>query len=237
MTNAYLSSGTVVAVAKFVVDACESIPNLKRGYQRYDEIHVEREIFSVKQSTSEVIATLLEFFKIFPLMPIEPFRLVFGECIRMQMSGSKRDNVLMTICLLLPSQTVQTLAYFFQFLKDVILENCHDNRMTIDPLSNMVLDTIPLDDLTPVDRMECKLIIQLLILNADQIGMIPSYEESECDYKSDRIITFCEQPSFIQEKPIGIMKRTYSRVKMLWKRPSAEKKHENPETDRITENK
>lgn len=85
----------------------------------------------------------------------------------------KTEAILMT-CLFLPPITVNTLAYFLQFL-EVITKNAAENFMTVDNLVKVLTPSImPIPLNAPEKRLQSHFkVIELLIENANLIGVVP----------------------------------------------------------------
>ena len=108
--------------------------------------------------------------------PLIPFNVqeVLIRCL-MCTSYEKKVEALLIGCLLLPPLSINTLAFFLQFLRD-ISTNSELNKMTITNLSIILTPNImPLPEKnTATQRLNshCK-VIELLIENSNSIGIVP----------------------------------------------------------------
>lgn len=108
--------------------------------------------------------------------PLIPFNVqeVLIRCL-MCSSYEQKVEALLIGCLLLPPLSINTLAFFLQFLRD-ISTNSELNKMTITNLSIILTPNImPLPEKnTATQRLNshCK-VIELLIENSNSIGIVP----------------------------------------------------------------
>lgn len=121
------------------------------------------------------VANILKlFFRELP-DPILPPGNIQDSVLRCLLCGDRKVNALRLTCLLLPSLSLNTLAFFMQFLHTVSMHSEH-NKMTVSNLSIIFAPGLmPLTEILPQRlNSHCK-IIQLLIENAIDIGIVPRY--------------------------------------------------------------
>lgn len=128
-----------------------------------------------KLNVLDIACLLKSFFRELPEPMISAANLqeTFVRCLLSQSQETKVESLLMT-CLLLPPLSLNTLAYFLQFLKTVS-KHSNQNRMTIQNLSVLWSENlmpVPLD--APNNRLTSHhKVIELLIENSGQIGVVP----------------------------------------------------------------
>lgn len=89
-------------------------------------------------------------------------------------SYEEKCEALLMLMLLLPPISINTLAYFLQFL-EVVIKNSHLNLMTTDNLVKVLTPTImPVPLNAPQKRLTSHFkVIELLIENANLLGVVP----------------------------------------------------------------
>lgn len=94
--------------------------------------------------------------------------------LRALLIGEERVKAIMMTCLLLPPLTINTLAFFLQFLKTVA-DNSSENKMSIENLGIIFTPGLmPFWDISSIRFKNHVKVIQILIENADQIGILPN---------------------------------------------------------------
>lgn len=109
-----------------------------------------------------------------PLIPPGPIQdALIRSLIHCNTYEHKVEAILLT-CLFLPPITVNTLAYFLQFL-EVITKNSSQNFMTVDNLVKVLTPSImPMPLHAPEKRLQSHFkVMELLIDNANLIGVVP----------------------------------------------------------------
>uniref|UniRef100_A0A182SHU9 Rho-GAP domain-containing protein n=1 Tax=Anopheles maculatus TaxID=74869 RepID=A0A182SHU9_9DIPT len=185
LTDVMLASGGIVQIPLFVSNACQFIlENVdmeglfrKAGStKRQQQIKAGLETGIPLGKTHHVIdvANIIKtFFRDLP-EPLLPAGNVQEALIRCLLGGSddKVDKLMMT-CLLLPPITLNTLAYFMQFLQTVS-KHAEKNRMTAENLAIILTPSImPTTELVQQRFNSHVKVLQLLIENSQQIGLIP----------------------------------------------------------------
>lgn len=217
LTDAILVNGCVVQVPHFISDSCQKILDgaevegifRKAGsLQRLKEIRAGIENGKPLSRSLNVIDlgdVLKSFFRDLPEPLLSP-----GTCQEMMLRclllprESERVRALMLTCLLLPPLTLNTLAFFMQFLHQ-IASHSTVNRMTPENLAIVFNQSLmPLSEPFNGRRLENhKMVIQLLIENSKDIGMVPQP-------MIDQLATAALKPS--QEQKAKTKKRRSSSV-------------------------
>lgn len=121
------------------------------------------------------VANILKlFFRELP-DPIFPPGNIQDSVLRCLLCGDRKINALRLTCLLLPSLSLNTLAFFMQFLHTVSVHS-ERNKMTVSNLAIIFAPGLmPTTEILPQRlNSHCK-IIQMLIENANEIGIVPRY--------------------------------------------------------------
>lgn len=187
LDDAVLSNGSVVQVPKFVLSACRRIQAESTAigiFRKTGSVKKQVEIQqflelggSIDKSHNVIdVANLLKkFFRELP-EPLIPLGAIQESLLRCLLSSSyeKKIDALMLTCLLLPPITINTLAFFLQFLQ-VIIQQANVNLMSAD---NLVKILTPSLMPTPVNAPENRLqshfkVVELLMENANLIGVVP----------------------------------------------------------------
>jgi hypothetical protein len=131
-----------------------------------------------KQNVMDVAVILKTFFRELPepIIASGSMQEMFIRCLLCATEEMKAEALLMS-CLLLPPLSLNTLAYFLQFLKTVARYS-NQNRMTIQNLALVLSENlmpVPLDTQNSnSNRLHSHhKIIELLIEHSSQIGIVP----------------------------------------------------------------
>ncbi|XP_055586231.1 uncharacterized protein LOC129738931 [Uranotaenia lowii] len=184
LTDVILANGRVAQVPLFVSDACQRILEQvnteglfrKAGSsKRQQEIKASLETGIPLGKSHHVIdvANLLKsFFRDLP-EPLLPTGNIQEALIRCLLSGEHKVYDLMITCLLLPPITLNTMAFFMQFLHTVSL-HCSANKMTIENLAIILTPNLmPIAEMVQQRLTTHVKIVQLLIENSHEIGVVP----------------------------------------------------------------
>lgn len=109
-----------------------------------------------------------------PLIPAGAVQEGLLRCLIHFSSYEEKCEALMMLMLLLPPISVNTLAYFLQFL-EVIIKNSATNLMSTDNLVKVLTPTLmPVPSNAPQKRLMSHFkVIELLIENANLLGVVP----------------------------------------------------------------
>lgn len=121
------------------------------------------------------VANILKlFFRELP-DPIFPPGNIQDSLLRCLLCGDRTVTAVKLTCLLLPSLSLNTLAFFMQFLHTVSVHSDR-NKMSVENLSIVFAPGLmPLTEILPQRlNSHCK-IIHMLIENANEIGIVPRY--------------------------------------------------------------
>lgn len=184
-----LSNGSVAQIPKFVLLACKKIQTeglLVEGLfrktgsvkkQKAIQQHLEKGGTLEKSHHVIDIANLLKtFFRELPEPLIPPGPIQEGllrSLFHFQSYEQKCDSLLM-LMLLLPPISINTLAYFLQFL-ETIIKHSNVNLMSTDNLVKVLTPTImPVPLNAPPQRLNSHFkVVELLIENANLLGVVP----------------------------------------------------------------
>uniref|UniRef100_A0A182J4M5 Uncharacterized protein n=1 Tax=Anopheles atroparvus TaxID=41427 RepID=A0A182J4M5_ANOAO len=186
LTDVLLANGGIVQIPLFVSNACQFILDhvdteglfRKAGSsKRQQEIKTGLEAGNPLGKSHNVIdvANIVKtFFRDLP-EPLLPCGNVQEALIRCLLSANKEQRVhkLMLTCLLLPPLTLNTLAFFMQFLHTVS-RHAGQNRMTVENLAIILTPNImPIAEMVQQRLTSHVTVVQLLIEHSQQIGRIP----------------------------------------------------------------
>ncbi|KFB48489.1 AGAP013292-PA-like protein [Anopheles sinensis] len=186
LTDALLANGGIVQIPLFVSNACQFILDhvdteglfRKAGSsKRQQEIKTSVESGKPLGKSHHVIdvANIVKtFFRDLP-EPLLPCGNVQEALIRCLLGSSKEQRVhkLLLTCLLLPPLTLNTLAYFMQFLHTVS-KHSTQNRMTVENLAIILTPNImPIAEMVQQRLTSHVTVVQLLIEHSHEIGRIP----------------------------------------------------------------
>ncbi|XP_058118623.1 uncharacterized protein LOC131284857 [Anopheles ziemanni] len=186
LTDALLANGGIVQIPLFVSDACQYILDhvdteglfRKAGSsKRQQDIRTSVESGKPLGRSHHVIdvANIVKtFFRDLP-EPLLPCGNVQEALIRCLLGSSKEQRVhkLLLTCLLLPPLTLNTLAYFMQFLHTVS-KHSTQNRMTVENLAIILTPNImPIAEMVQQRLTSHVTVVQLLIEHSHEIGRIP----------------------------------------------------------------
>ncbi|GAB0100480.1 uncharacterized protein DMENIID0001_165280 [Sergentomyia squamirostris] len=184
LVDVFLVRGSIVQVPRFVSDACQRIleqVTTEGLFRKAGSTARQKTIRSSLESGKSLeksyhvvdVANLLKtFFRDLP-EPLLASGSVQESMLRSLLKGDKKIDILMMTCLLLPPLTLNILAFFMQFLHTVSLHS-DQNRMTIENLAIIFAPSLmPLQEMHPTRLTNHVKIVELLIGNSDQIGMVP----------------------------------------------------------------
>ncbi|KAL1400836.1 hypothetical protein pipiens_007099 [Culex pipiens pipiens] len=184
LTDVILANGGIAQVPLFVSDACQRILEQvhteglfrKAGSsKRQQEIKANLESgipLGKSHHVIDVANILKTFFRDLP-EPLLPTGNIQEALIRCLLAGEQKVYDLMITCLLLPPITLNTLAFFLQFLHTVSL-NSNVNKMTVENLAIILTPNLmPIAEMIQQRLTSHVKVIQLLIENSHQIGVIP----------------------------------------------------------------
>lgn len=191
LDDGLLSNGSVAQIPKFVLLACKKIQTeglqtegimRKTGSvkkQKAIQEHLEKGGSLDKGHHVIDVANLLKtFFRELPeaLIPPGPIQEALLRCLFHFPSYEQKCEALLMLMLLLPPISVNTLAYFLQFL-EVVIKHSDLNLMTTDNLVKVLTPTImPVPSNSPQQRLNSHFkVIELLIENANLLGVVPEF--------------------------------------------------------------
>ncbi|XP_053693936.1 uncharacterized protein LOC128741857 [Sabethes cyaneus] len=195
LTDVILANGYVAQVPLFVSNACQRILEqinteglFRKAGSAKRQLEIKASIESGKYLAKSYhvidIANILKtFFRDLP-EPLLPTGNIQEALIRCLLSGEHKVHNLMITCLLLPPITVNTLAFFMQFLHTVSLHSSA-NKMTAENLAIIFAPNLmPIAQMIQQRLASHVKVIQLLIENSHKIGVIP---ESVFDKINDSV--------------------------------------------------
>ncbi|XP_055616425.1 uncharacterized protein LOC129762303 isoform X2 [Toxorhynchites rutilus septentrionalis] len=184
LTDVILANGGIVQVPLFVSDACQRIleqVNTEGLFRKAGSSKRQQEIKASLENGIQLgrthhvvdIANILKtFFRDLP-DPLLPTGNIQEVLIRCLLSGEHKVYDLMIACLLLPPITLNTLAFFMQFLHTVSLHS-NVNKMTVENLAIILTPNLmPIAEMIQQRLTSHVKVVQLLIENSHQIGVIP----------------------------------------------------------------
>lgn len=188
LDDGLLSNGSVAQVPKFVLMACKRLQTeleteglfRKTGsVKKQKMIQEQLEKGGVLEKSHNVldVANLLKtFFRELPEPLIPPGVIQEGllRCLFHFGSYEEKVDAILMLMLLLPPISVNTLAYFLQFL-EVVIKNSKTNLMSTDNLVKVLTPTImPVPLNAPQKRLTSHFkVVELLIENANLLGVVP----------------------------------------------------------------
>ncbi|KAG5679072.1 hypothetical protein PVAND_008669 [Polypedilum vanderplanki] len=188
--NVEYPNGFIAMVPTFVQKACERIEkecktegifrksgNVKKQHLIKDQFEKTGQVeFNDTHSVIDIASLLKTYFRELPVPLIAPGAIqdALIRCLIHCTNYEEKVDALLMTCLFLPPITINTLAYFLQFL-EVISKNSSENFMTIENLVKVITPTImPLAHNAPEKRLQSHFkIIELLIENSNLIGVVP----------------------------------------------------------------
>lgn len=185
LTDVILKNG-ITQVPIFVADACQRIleqVQIEGLFRKAGSSARQREIRASLEAgvrlgkshhVIDVANILKSFFRELP-EPILPPGNIQDSMLRSLLCGDRKSDALLMTCLLLPPLSLNTLTFFMQFLNTVSMHSDR-NKMTVENLSIIFAPGLmPLVEIIPQRlNSHCK-IIQLLIEQAHEIGILPKY--------------------------------------------------------------
>ncbi|XP_062536550.1 uncharacterized protein LOC134205365 isoform X2 [Armigeres subalbatus] len=184
LTDVILANGGIAQVPLFVSDACQRIleqVNTEGLFRKAGSSKRQQEIKASIESGQPLgrshhvidVANILKtFFRDLPEALLPPGN-IQEALIRCLLSGEHKIYDLLITCLLLPPITLNTLAFFMQFLHTVSL-HATGNKMTIENLAIILAPNLmPIVEMVQQRLNSHVKVIQLLIENSHQIGVIP----------------------------------------------------------------
>ncbi|XP_034475469.1 uncharacterized protein LOC117782555 [Drosophila innubila] len=185
LADAFLENGTVVQVPQFIVEACSYILEhceTEGIFRKAGSAAKQREIRKCLEAGQPLgkshrvidIANIVSyFFRELP-EPLIPSYLHDTLVRCLHTTESNRNRSIQLTCLLIPSLTAQTLAYFMQFLHTVT-RHVSSNKMSAENLAIVIAPSVmPYRDINSVRFKNHIKIVELLIENASMIGTIPA---------------------------------------------------------------
>ncbi|KXJ70972.1 hypothetical protein RP20_CCG021885 [Aedes albopictus] len=184
LTDVIMANGGIAQVPLFVSDACQRIleqVNTEGLFRKAGSSKRQQEIKASLESghplgkshhVIDVANILKTFFRDLPEALLPPGN-IQEALIRCLISGEHKVYDLLITCLLLPPITLNTLAFFMQFLHTVSL-NASGNKMTIENLAIILAPNLmPIVEMVQQRLNSHVKVIQLLIENSHQIGVVP----------------------------------------------------------------
>lgn len=186
MTDVILANGGITQIPLFVSDACQRIleqVTTEGLFRKAGSAVRQREIKASLEAGTRLgqhhhvidVANILKlFFRELP-DPILPPGTVQDSLLRCLLCGDRKANAIMLTCLLLHPLSLNTLAFFMQFLHTVS-QHSDRNKMSIENLAIVFAPGLmPLIEIIPQRlNSHCK-IISMLIERANEIGVVPKH--------------------------------------------------------------
>lgn len=188
LDDGLLSNGSVAQVPKFVLMACKRLQTeleteglfRKTGSVKKQKMIQEQlekgGVLEKNHSVLDVANLLKTFFRELPEPLIPPGIIQEGllRCLFQFGSYEEKVEAILMLMLLLPPISVNTLAYFLQFL-EVVIKNSNTNLMSTDNLVKVLTPTImPVPLNAPQKRLISHFkVVELLIENANLLGVVP----------------------------------------------------------------
>lgn len=189
LDDGLLANGSVAQIPKFVLHAVrklqleglmtEGIFRKTGSVKKQKAIQAQLEKGGSLEKGHHVIdvANLLKtFFRDLPepLIPPGPIQEALLRCLFHFQSYEQKCEALLMLMLLLPPISINTLAYFLQFLETVI-KHSNVNLMSSDNLVKVLTPTImPVPLNSPQQRLNSHFkVVELLIENANLLGVVP----------------------------------------------------------------
>ncbi|XP_058055574.1 uncharacterized protein LOC131206984 [Anopheles bellator] len=182
LTDVILANGGIVQIPLFVSNACQFIlenVDTEGLFRKAGSSKRQRDIRTSLESGKPLgrsyhvidVANLLKtFFRDLP-EPLLPCGNVQEALLRCLLGEQNVQKLLMT-CLLLPPLTLNTLAFFMQFLHTVS-QHSGSNKMTVNNLSIIITPNL-MPFVEDQKRMASnQQVVQLLIEHSQQIGLVP----------------------------------------------------------------
>ncbi|XP_052869805.1 uncharacterized protein LOC128275367 [Anopheles cruzii] len=182
LTDVILANGGIVQIPLFVSNACQFIlenVSTEGLFRKAGSSKRQRDIRTSLESGKPLgrsyhvidVANLLKtFFRDLP-EPLLPCGNVQEALLRCLLGEQNVQKLLMT-CLLLPPLTLNTLAFFMQFLHTVS-QHSGSNKMTVNNLSIIITPNL-MPFVEDQKRMASnQQVVQLLIEHSQQIGLVP----------------------------------------------------------------
>ncbi|XP_034112057.1 uncharacterized protein LOC132797684 [Drosophila nasuta] len=204
LADAFLENGTVVQIPQFVVEACSFILEhceTEGIFRRAGSAIKQREIRKFLEAGNSLgkchrvidVANIVSyFFRELP-EPLIPSYLhdTLVRCLLTPTTTSNTIHSMQLTCLIMPLLTVQTLAYFMQFL-NTITRHVASNKMSAQNLAIVIAPSImPYRDINSVRFKNHIKIVEMLINNASVIGNIPERIQDKLGSKSKNLLNTC----------------------------------------------
>ncbi|XP_053680740.1 uncharacterized protein LOC128731633 [Anopheles nili] len=198
LTDVLLANGGIVQIPLFVSNACQFIlenVDTEGLFRKAGSTKRQQQIKMALESgiplgkshhVIDVANIIKTFFRDLP-EALLPCGNVQEALIRCLLGGSDdRVHKLMMTCLLLPPLTLNTLAYFMQFLHTVS-KHADQNKMTVENLAIILTPSVMPITETIQQRFNSHVkVMHLLIEHSQQIGLIP--ESILCQLKDDTTV-------------------------------------------------
>lgn len=191
LDDVLLSNGSVAQVPQFILSACNKI--LTEGLQSKGIFRKTGSVSKQKQIRKHLdkggsleknhnvidVANLLKTFireLPEPLIPPGQIQEALLRCLFHFPSCKEKNAAMLMLVLLLPPISVNTLAYFLQFL-EILSKHADDNLMSVDNLVKVLTPTLmPLPMNSPPHRLDSHFkIVKLLIENANLVGVVSEH--------------------------------------------------------------
>ena len=188
LDDGLLSNGSVAQIPKFVLMACKRIQmelETEGLFRKTGSVKKQKLIQeylekggSIDKSHNVIdVGNLLKtFFRELPepLIPQGYIQDGLLRCLFHFSTYEEKCDAMLMLMLLLPPISVNTLAFFLQFL-EVVIKNSNTNLMSTDNLVKVLTPTImPVPQNAPPKRLMSHFkIVELLIENANLLGVIP----------------------------------------------------------------
>lgn len=185
-TDVKLSNGSLCRIPLFISDACsrimdqievEGIFRKAGSTARQKEIRekIELGIWEDSYNVIDIASILKYFFRQLPdpLLPPGNFQETILRCLLCKGTNERKIAAIKMVCLLLPNVVLNTLVYFMQFLNLVSLHST-SNKMTTKNLAIIFAPGLmPINESYGQRLVSHVQIIEILIDNAHDLGLIP----------------------------------------------------------------
>uniref|UniRef100_A0A1I8PFX7 Rho-GAP domain-containing protein n=2 Tax=Stomoxys calcitrans TaxID=35570 RepID=A0A1I8PFX7_STOCA len=194
LSDAILANGSVVQIPKFVVDMCNFILDRVETegiFRKAGSSIRQKEILAYLESGNpldpshhviDVANVVKYFFRELP-EPLIPSSLQ-ETLLRALLIGKNNEKAVLLACMLLPTLTLNTLRFFMQFLRTVSLSE-YLNKMSTSNLAIILTPSLmPFANIKSFRFTNHMKVVQMLIENANSIGIVPGNVASRVASKS-----------------------------------------------------
>lgn len=228
LDDGLLSNGSVAQIPKFVLNACKKIQTeglqTEGLFRKTGSVKKQKQIQEYLEKGGSLekghhvidVANLLKtFFRELPepLIPTGPIQEALLRCLFHFQTYEQKCEALLMLMLLLPPISVNTLAYFLQFL-EVVIKNSNVNLMSTENLVKVLTPTLmPVPVNAPQQRLNSHFkVIELLIENANLLGVVP---DRMCKKENIQIIPPMTEERKKKKRRSGSLNRVFFGIRKI----------------------